>query len=990
MQSRRHEDDLSFDRSCRNAVDIGRDGYVMMSPDIIRKRSWSPRRVQGPGYSERLLANRRSVSLERRIGVVDDGSRRVRRSRSPLPYMEAKRERGRAVYEDDWVSERPLGTPERRSRYEFLERVERKREDVDEFGYGRGGSSRTSIMDERVESRRLESGVREITRQKSPVMGMYRLSGDVGPTSKTESGADLSSASLNVALGQLGKERVQYPEVERVQYPDVRDSFGLDKYTAMKQYGDREETMASLRDAPYSSLMASRSKESVGASHYKEYEESVGASHFKDYARTSPRKSSVDHLGYRGSIPIPRENHPLETVRLTESLSHSRYEQRQHLDHVRDRDLDINEDVTRYRREIISSPRSGHVESLHLQPRTRERDEYLYPSDEMYEKMKLRERVDYNGRDVLRPNMLETSDYATRRVETSDNATRRAETFEFAREHMGHRSSLDHLSLEKLTASNNTGLSRSLVEIRESGQYLDHVSIHSRLGRKVSSEREMPYMGMPQDRETEHVRVDYRYERDVGSGSQRERIRSPPRFLYDTERLGLSERGHKMERCDISPYDDSSSRYLKRKYTLEDEDDRITSRTMMSRPEIVSRRHNHDYHDEERIDEDGRSLIYSKRRDHPHGFSRKVDDVYEDEFLYHDRDEFIYEHHHDHHHDYDQDHRMKSYKYEDKYAKDYPRSSGRVGGYNSHHPIRRNVHPKWKNAPIRREIDEDDMYSGDIEQYEPHTETEEFKQLVHEHFLTFTKKLNDHPGVRRRYMEQGRAGSLFCIVCGRSLSKEFLDTQRLAMHAFMSHKGGLRAQHLGLLKAICVMLGWNSVIPPKALRWFPEILSTSETMAQKQDLIIWPPVIIVHNTSISNDSDGQGPTTLEALGHYLRGKGLSGGKVKLGNHANCSIMLITFLGTFTALQAAEKIHKYFAKNKHGRKDLDRITSSMDIINNSDDGENKNEDKEVERVLFGYMGIAEDLDKIDSDSKRKCSIKSKKEIQDLADGPVKPE
>lgn len=114
--------------------------------------------------------------------------------------------------------------------------------------------------------------------------------------------------------------------------------------------------------------------------------------------------------------------------------------------------------------------------------------------------------------------------------------------------------------------------------------------------------------------------------------------------------------------------------------------------------------------------------------------------------------------------------------------------------------------------------------------------------------------------------------SLLNILHYFSVSKEFLDTQRLAMHAFMSRKGGLRAQHLGLLKAICVMLGWNSVIPANTPRWFPETLSTTEASAQKQDLIIWPPVVIVHNISIlDNNSNGQGPTTEEALGQYLRG-----------------------------------------------------------------------------------------------------------------------
>lgn len=99
-------------------------------------------------------------------------------------------------------------------------------------------------------------------------------------------------------------------------------------------------------------------------------------------------------------------------------------------------------------------------------------------------------------------------------------------------------------------------------------------------------------------------------------------------------------------------------------------------------------------------------------------------------------------------------------------------------------------------------------------------------------------------------------------------------------------------------------------------------------------------------------------------------------------------MLVKFLGTFSGLQDAEKIHEHFSKNRRGRKHLEQITSGKGK-SHREEGE-KNADKEAEQVLFGYMGIAEDLDKVDIDTKRKCSIKSKKEIQDIADAPVKPE
>ncbi|KAK9064030.1 hypothetical protein SSX86_017902 [Deinandra increscens subsp. villosa] len=909
MQSRRHEDfasQSSFDRRRRN-TDLDRDDYLI-----------SPRKLDGPMYSDRALSGRRSISVERRR-PFGYGSRSIR-SRSP--------QRGRPFYKDDWVTDRDLSSPERRSRYDFFDHMDRKQDDVDysparnEFGYDRGNFRTAALRDDKFEVRRFNTGINELSNPKSAVTGLYKSSGDVGPMSKSEVAGDVKSASLNIGLGQLGKERAHYP--------DVRDSYSFEKFTSMKQYGDEDKNMPHPRDISYSNLTANRSKEPMGVSR------------FEDYARTPPRNSRADHLDYRGGLPVARDNPPLNPRHIPEPLPHSRYEQRQHLDLHRDTDRDINGDMDPYREERIAPLRTGHPDSF----RTRGKDDYLYPSDEIYERMDLHVGVDYNGRDVLKPNLL---DRVAQRVETSDMAHR----------NMSSRGSLDRIPL---TATNNIGLSRSPAEKREREQYPDTVSIHSRLGRKVLREDDMPYMGMARDHEIERARVDYDYdyERGLSPGSHKERMRSFPGFLY--------EREDKMESRDLSPYN-SSSRYLKRKYTMEDEEYRIPSRSMMSSLDTVDRRHTQDYRDEEWIDRDARRSNFSKR----------IQKVYDDdEFMYDDPNEFI--------HDYD--HHMRSHKYDDKYAKGYSRSSGQ-DGYNSYHPNRRNVIPRRKNVQMISENDKDaNIYSREIEQYEPHEGTKEFKQLVTDYFLSFTKKLNENPVVRRRYMEQGREGSLFCIVCGRSLSKEFLDTQRLAMHAFMSHKGGLKAQHLGLLKAICVMLGWNSVIPADTPRWFPETLSSTETLAQKQDLIIWPPVVIVHNISIlNNNSKGEGPTTVEALGEFLRGVGLSAGKVKLGKPANCSIMLVKFLGTFSGLQDAEKIHEYFSKKKHGRRHFEQITNGKGKSNR--EGSEKNADKEAERVLFGYLGIAEDLDKVDIDTRRKCSIKSKKEIQDIADAPVKP-
>lgn len=98
-----------------------------------------------------------------------------------------------------------------------------------------------------------------------------------------------------------------------------------------------------------------------------------------------------------------------------------------------------------------------------------------------------------------------------------------------------------------------------------------------------------------------------------------------------------------------------------------------------------------------------------------------------------------------------------------------------------------------------------------------------------------------------------------------------MDTQRLVTHAFMSHKAGLRAQHLGLHKAICVLLGWNTVVPQDTVTWVPQVLPSADALAQKEDLILWPPVIIIHNISMSeNNSEKWKVVTIEGIEAFIR------------------------------------------------------------------------------------------------------------------------
>lgn len=98
-----------------------------------------------------------------------------------------------------------------------------------------------------------------------------------------------------------------------------------------------------------------------------------------------------------------------------------------------------------------------------------------------------------------------------------------------------------------------------------------------------------------------------------------------------------------------------------------------------------------------------------------------------------------------------------------------------------------------------------------------------------------------------------------------------MDTQGLVKHAIMSHRK--RGLHLGLHKAICVLLGWDTALPQDAGRsWVPRSMPSTIAATQKEDLILWPPVILIHNASIPNNKrDEQKVITVEALGSILRG-----------------------------------------------------------------------------------------------------------------------
>ncbi|CAL9054969.1 unnamed protein product [Musa banksii] len=267
---------------------------------------------------------------------------------------------------------------------------------------------------------------------------------------------------------------------------------------------------------------------------------------------------------------------------------------------------------------------------------------------------------------------------------------------------------------------------------------------------------------------------------------------------------------------------------------------------------------------------------------------------------------------------------------------------------------------------------------------DPAEGSEEFKQQVHKAFLRFFKSLNENPQQVKRYQEQGPGSPLLCCVCG-SMSKEFVDTHSLVSHLYHSGKVGLKTEHLGLHKALCLLVDWNWLVAPDNSRVY-QSGATAEAKALKEDLILWPPVVIIHNSSVEKkvSNSQQKVLSTEGVQEILREMGFEAGKTTIchGKPANQNVFLIKFFPTFSGLQEAEKLHNCFADGNRGRQEFYRRTASKSKANGEREACFKNFP-----FLYGYLAVAEDLPKLDSEMMKRCLVKSKKDIEAIADAPL---
>ncbi|XP_049380689.1 uncharacterized protein LOC125845262 isoform X1 [Solanum stenotomum] len=748
---------------------------------------------------------------------------------------------------------------------------------------------------------------------------------------------------------------------EIARYPDP---FLLDKLSAIEMLEREERTRFHPKDVSRYTEPALQSKDLALPSQYKECLATSSGTSRMNYA---PMIQDDMHL--LGDI------HSRFSTKLRQPLYLNEYEENHSYNTLEDYAAG-HKGLTSYQSDKVSSPRGDNMD--HVYPKGRPRDTSDYGHS--YVRTTLPEQAVLDNRHARAQILLEPL-----RENISDN--------EFPRRDVINSTSWDHHYLNKQPVSMSFFDGRSLARSTQDQFYLD--SNDTNVDTQNVRESDIENLDVPCHEEIHIRRLDYNSSKDEHSNFYAEKGRRSPCLEHEMEMLGDRVRPKKIEsgviECNGHPI-----RSEKRKYILDEEMmGHSSGRIVFSdRKNNINRTQDIDYRNEVWDDQDASCLLS------PENFE-------DDEWL--GKPERLYSR--------DLNGRVAatngllSYRGSINQGKGYlirPYNPGKKQKvYENPSSLRQYVsiqcnkkHHLTKNVWIRDKDDKQTEASDHVVKElkdqvacakpELPEDSIEFTQLVHNFSLSYTKKLNESVATQKRYKEQGRAGGLFCIVCANSQLKEFKDTRSLAVHCSMSQKVWLKAKHLGLHKAICVLMGWNNDAPPDGKLWLPVAVPAPNALAQKEDLILWPPVVVIHNCSgLVTDLDGQKVTTTEAVENFLRGKGFSGGRMKvcMGKPGNGSVLLVKFLGTIPGIQDAEKLHNYFMEEERGRKDFRVITSTK---GKGIDNRNVKGVKAEEISLYGYMGIAEDLDKVDIDTKRRSLIKSKKEIHDFVDAPVKSE
>lgn len=351
---------------------------------------------------------------------------------------------------------------------------------------------------------------------------------------------------------------------------------------------------------------------------------------------------------------------------------------------------------------------------------------------------------------------------------------------DFSRPKVANSSSLKLQNPENLFANHSTGIALNRYSLREQrvldypdigltsktinhdGEYASTGSIHVEVGRRVTQDYEVSDINPSEYSKKLHERSDYGSEREVGSHYLKERLHRSSMSKCDGETYRNSERVQRMTEG-VSAYK-LRDQMPKRNYFEEDMnllDHRISMPCEYTPDKVV------DLYDsgEAWMDDDTSHRYTSRKAGFDHDKYRKSNKKYDRHNFHASDDSFSCERYLDH---------AQKFKNGPKYMKGNRRHGPSSWIKSQNVDLRNSLHRPlkiWKNTEEDNDyvhINDDGLSDDFIKptESEPPEDSEEFKQMVHEAFLKCSKKLNMKPTVRKKYKEQGNAGSLYCIVCG--------------------------------------------------------------------------------------------------------------------------------------------------------------------------------------------------------------------------------
>ncbi|XP_028768420.1 uncharacterized protein LOC114726018 isoform X2 [Neltuma alba] len=859
MQSRRRQDHITVSPTSRaqHRLEPGSHSYRRprrdgLDREIGRERNLSPHKInelrRGAG------ANKGGDDFERRDHDWHLGDRRSSQANSRSPPIEQTRKR---PLFDDGVRRRScspsLGM---RPRYEMAKTTEYyvDGENLDtKHVYGYDHDNSTVNREKDLTDSRLGGGTGmldpKLMVHESEARGPYGPIPDTGLTSQyKETDGHLPLLSRGVDMQRLEYERLQH-----------RDSLCSDKMPVAESYKRVEKPILHATEV---------SRPSISPSYMKDY---VSTSQLRDHGSSSigmPRSDILCSHHDGNHLPAYYEL-PRSSGKLPEPVGYSGYGQRPLMDSARD--AEPGQRNVGQQRCAFSSTRTEQGEYLTSKLRVGAQGDRGYKYDDFHRRVTHHGRLDYEEAQMEYDNRELPPFIVNPVLDRSGQGE----------EHFGNhrRGSInDHPALQKQKYVDYHDIARTSIASKQSEDCLNSGYNHFESDKRMPREYEASYLAVSEAERSSILRLEYESQRNRGPGLQQERLNNPL-TKHDSEAHRHAARVHDMKQG--LGIHDHSDRQLKRKYNADDGMYLSDSRTIKSYDWDSLEEYQDPYEDEDWIDDEEMNVMHSSynvRLDHK--FYGKDTREYNELGMVEDfpPDDWLPSQHSVGHL---QRHTFRFRKYSNQNVKSHPRFNSSSWNKPQHFSKRNAFHkqPKvWKkyhgyDENVRTTNDElsEDLTSAT--ESEPTEGSEEFNQKVQEAFLMYSKRLNVNSSVQRRYKEQGKAGSLFCIVCGRSSSKEFLDTQRLVTHAFMSHKAGLRIEHLGLHKAICVLLGWDTVVPQDTVTWVPQVLPNAEALAQKEDLILWPPVVIIHNVSMSDDNPQKWKVvSMETVEAFVRGE----------------------------------------------------------------------------------------------------------------------